>query len=447
MVRRRRRGRGTTLKARGRGPHDRARAPDAAVLGPPATTRNPTHPSPAVLHGSVRMGCAFGGECPALGREACNGERAARCAWGVRSRRNARCATPDPPVDRTAMRWQRAAGAHGACARPRLPVRAAVLARPSTTSCRVRMGRALRQNCRYTATDSRIDRSRMRRVEHGRVRIGAFARRRPPVVWRLPRASTGKTCAGGGAGGCAWGVRSLLYARCATTDPPVDRSAVRWPRATGAHGACGRTRLPGAGGSAYEAVQERLPGAYGACAQAELPLHGNGFPNRPITDASGGARQGADRCIRSEAAARCEAAAPGLDRKDVCRWWSPRGAHGACAQGRMPVVWQWILRSTKGQRRCQADRCAWGVRSAPVTGGGGSAHEAVHGGSRVRMGRALRPDARYVAPNSLVDRSMPVAGVRQGAHPACARRGVRPLRGGCLRASTDQACASGGARR
>ena len=137
-------------------------------------------------------------------------------------------------------------------------------------------------------------------------------------------------------GRCAWGVRSA----------PVT----------------------GASGSAREAVHDGLPGAHGACAQAELPLHGNGFPDRPITDASGGARQGADRCVRSEAAARCEAAAPGLDRKDVCRWWSPRvrmgralkagcllcgnefsdrpkanagaertGAHGACARPRCLV--------------------------------------------------------------------------------------------------------------
>ena len=182
MVRRRRRGRGARPKARGRGPHDRARAPDPAVLGLPATTRDPTHPSPEKLHGSVRIGRAFGGECPALGREGVHRRASGRCAWGVRSRHNPPCVTPDSPADRAAMRWPRAAGAHGACGRPRLPVRTAVLARPSTTGCRVRMGRALRPNCRYTATDSRIDRSRMRWVEHGRVRMGAFARRRPPVV-------------------------------------------------------------------------------------------------------------------------------------------------------------------------------------------------------------------------------------------------------------------------
>ena len=246
--------------------------------------------------------------------------------------------------------------------------------------------------------------------------------------------------------GCAWGVRSRRNARCATPDSPADRSAVRWPRAAGAHGACGRARLTGAGGSAHEAVHEGLPGAHGACAQAELPLHGNGLPNRPTTDASGGARQGADGWARSEAAARCVAAAPRLDRKGVCRWWSARVRMGRALKTGCLLCVNGFSDQPRAKRWCRAARCAWGVRSAPVPGAGGGVHEAVHGGSRVIMGRALRPDARYAATNSLVDRSMPAAGARQGAHAACARR--RPFVAWRLsRASTEEACAGGGARR
>ena len=215
LVCRRRRGRGATLKARGRGSYDdRARAPDPAVLGPPATTRDPTHPSPEELHGNVRMGCAFGGECPALGREACIGERAAGCAWGVRSRHNARCTTPDSPAD---------------------------------------------------------------------------------------------------------------------------RPAVRWPRAAGAHGACGRARTPGAGGSAYEVVHEGLPGAHGACAQAERPLHGNGFPNRPTADASDGARQGADEGVRFRGVRPLRGGCPGPRPKRRVPVAERAGDHGACAQAGYPL--------------------------------------------------------------------------------------------------------------
>ena len=112
-------------------------------------------------------------------------------------------------------------------------------------------------------------------------------------------------------GGCAWGVRSA----------PVT----------------------GAGGSAHEAIHEGLPGAHGACAQAERPLRGNGFPNRPIADGSGGARQDADEGVRSEAAARCVAsvrcvaAVPGLDRRGVYRWRSARVIMGRALRAGYPL--------------------------------------------------------------------------------------------------------------
>ena len=134
------------------------------------------------------------------------------------------------------------------------------------------------------------------------------------------------------------------------------------------------------------------------------------------------------------------------------------GAHGTCAQGPMPVVWQRILRSTKGQAPVPGGQVRMGRAFGPGARCGRRCSRGRPRRSRVIMGRALRPDARYAATNSLVDRSMPVAGVRQGAHPACARRGsarcvaaapgLRPVRRVPVaeRAGDHGACAQAGYR-
>ena len=101
--------------------------------------------------------------------------------------------------------------------------------------------------------------------------------------------------------------------------------------------------------------------------QAQRPSHGNGFPNRPTADASGGARQ---------------------------------GAKGACAQGRMPVVWQWIPRSSKGQAPAPAQVLPSSPRRA----------------SRGRRSARARSRVRSPAP-------------RRGRGWARASRGTRPAHG------------------
>ena len=261
--------------------------------------------------------------------------RAARSSRPGESSRRCRPRTagydprPDSPEPGGAARRR----AYGACARRRMPG-----PRPGgvhrRTSGRVRMGRALEAQCamRDTGFSSRPISGAL--AAGGRCAWGV---RSAPV----PGARCGRQCSRGrprGVAGCAWGVRSGRTPVTRQRIPEsTDHECVGWSTA-----GCGWARSLRGG----------------------RPLRGGCPAPRP------------------------ERRVPVVERA---------GAHGACAQGQMPVVWQWILRSTKARRRCQAARCAWGVRSAPVPGAGGSAHEAVHEG-------------------------LP------GAHGACAQAGC-PLRG------------------
>ena len=312
----------------------------------------------------------------------------------------------------------------------RLKVRAARSSRPGESSRRCRP--------RTAGYDPRPDSPEPGGAARRRA-YGACARRRMPGPrpGGVHRRTSGRVRMG-----------RALEAQCAMRDTGFSSRPISGALAAGGRCAWGvrSAPVPGAGGSAHEAVHEGLPGAHGACAQAERPLHGNGFPNRPITNASGGARQGADGRVRSEAAARCVAAAPRLDRKGVCRWWSARVRMGRALKARCLLCGNGFSdrpRLGAGAKRpgahgaCGRPRCL--VRAAVLT-------RPSTRGCRVRMGRALRPDARYAATNSLVDRSMPVAGARQGAHAACARRRLF-VAWRLSRASTEEACAGGGARR
>ena len=172
---------------------------------------------------------------------------------------------PDSPEPGGAARQR----AHGVCVRRRMPD-----PRPGgvhrRTSGRVRMGRALRQNCRYTATDSRIDRPRMRRVEHGRVRMrralggvrslrggcpGPRPKRRVPVA---ERAGDHGACAG----------------RIPVTRQRISQSTGgRAPgeKRPGDHGACGRVGTPGAGG-AHEGVSGSCRVIMGRAVESGRPV-------------------------------------------------------------------------------------------------------------------------------------------------------------------------------
>ena len=75
-----------------------------------------------------------------------------------------------------------------------------VTSRPSSRTSAIERNQqlAFRPNARHTATDSRIDRRPMRRVERGRVQRGACAQGRMPVVWQwIPRSTKGQSAGAG----------------------------------------------------------------------------------------------------------------------------------------------------------------------------------------------------------------------------------------------------------
>ena len=135
----------------------------------PATTRNPAHPRPEVLHGSVRMGLALGGECPALGR--------------------GRAAAHERP------------GAHGACARGAMRDARHQILQSTEQPCagsgrQVRMGRALGPGYRCGRQCSRGRPRRVAGCAWG-VRSGRTAVTRQ----RIPE-STDHECVGWSTAGC-----------------------------------------------------------------------------------------------------------------------------------------------------------------------------------------------------------------------------------------------------
>ena len=168
------------------------------------------------------------------------------------------------------------------------------------------------------------------------------------------------------------------------------------------------------------------------------PLHGNEFVNRPI----GHPPAGSGLVIMGCAAGPGCPVRPG-GKRGRCRW--VLGDHGACAQGRMPVTWQWILQSTDQARASGELRGVHdGARSA------GSPRCAAASGLRpkgacwwrsgqVIMGRALVRDPPLHG-NEFVNRPIghPPAGSGQvimgrAAGPGCP---VRPganedVAGGC----------------
>ena len=75
-----------------------------------------------------------------------------------------------------------------------------VTSRPSSGTSAIERNQqlAFRPNARHTATDSRIDRRPMRRVERGRGQRGACAQGRMPVVWQwIPRSTKGQSAGAG----------------------------------------------------------------------------------------------------------------------------------------------------------------------------------------------------------------------------------------------------------
>ena len=287
----------------------------------------------------------------------------------------------------------------------RLKVRAARSSRPGESSRRCRP--------RTAGYDPRPDSPEPGGAARRRA-YGACARRRMPGPrpGGVHRRTSGRVRMG-----------RALEAQCAMRDTGFSSRPISGALAAGGRCAWGvrSAPVPGAGGSAHEAVHEGLPGAHGACAQAERPLHGNGFPNRPITNASGGARQGADGRVRSEAAARCVAAAPRLDRKGVCRWWSAR-----VRMGRAVGPGAWCGRQCSRGRPRGVAGCAWGVRSGrmPVTRQRipwSTDQCPLPGRGRVRMRRALGGvcSLRGGCPGPRPTRRVPVA-ERAGDHGACA---------------------------
>ena len=280
---------------------------------------------------------------------------------------------------------------------------------------------------------------------------------------------------------CVWGVRSEANAR-----PSAGRRASANER-PGAHGACARGAMRDARHRILQPTDQRCAGrgrqvrmgrAVGPGARCGRQCS-RGRP-RGVAGCAWGVRSGRTPVTRQRIPESTDHECVGWSTAG-CGWArslrggrplrggcpAPRperrvpvveraGAHGACAQGQMPVVWQWILRSTKARRRCQAARCAWGVRSAPVPGAGGSAHEAVHEGlpgahgACAQAGCPLRGNEFPGRPHGACAQAGYAAVVparpRQGAHAACARRRLF-VAWRLSRASTEEACAGGGARR
>ena len=277
----------------------------------------------------------------------------AACVWGVRSEANAR-----PSAGRRASANERP-GAHGACARGAMRDARHRILQPTDQRCagrgrQVRMGRAVGPGARCPVPGARCGRQCSRGRPRGVAGCawGVRSGRTPVTRQRIPE-STDHECVGWSTAGCGW-ARSLRGGRPLRGGCPAPRPERRVPvvERAGAHGACAQGQMPvvwqwilrstkarrrcqaarcawgvrsapvpGAGGSAHEAVHEGLPGAHGACAQAGCPLRGNEFPGRPINARCRGAA-GCACGVRSEASVRCVAAVPGLDRRGVCRWRS-----------------------------------------------------------------------------------------------------------------------------
>ena len=238
-------------------------------------------------------------------------------------RPDTRYAATDLPIHRGRASGEERTGDHGACGRVR-PPGAVGVNEGISGSCRVIMGRALRPDTRYAATDLPIHRGRAsgeeRTGDHG-----ACGRVRPPGAVGVNEGVSGSCRVIMG--------RALRAARPSrATDSPVDRRA----DGVGPGSAVGRGAREGATG--YEVIM-------GRALRAGYPLRGNGS-----LESTGAVRQGerpGDHgvCGRS--------GAPRTDRCDRGVMRRVRGDHGACAQGGMPVTRQRIPRID--ERRAAAE--------------------------------------------------------------------------------------------